>query len=137
MFAKYRNQDLGILIIRLGLAYIFIEHGLQKFTQTHMYAQFFSHLGFFWPLILVYFVGVVEVLGGLAMLLGFFAEEFGWLLAVDMLVVIVKVRMGPQARGWLGGHEFEFMLLLMSVAVSFIGAGRYALRRPAEKQILV
>src|SRR5579862_3377650 len=103
MSLKYRNADLGILILRLGLAYIFIEHGLQKFTQTHMYTQFFTHLGFFWPLYLVYFVGVVEVLGGVAMFFGFFAEEFGWLLAIDMLVVIVKVRMGPQAKGWLGG----------------------------------
>ena len=137
MLYKYRNPDLGLLLVRLGLAYVFITHGLQKFTHPAVTAKFFGHLGLPLPLEFMYFICAVEILGGILMLLGLWADWAGLFLAADMLGVIITVRSGPMATGLLAGHEFELMLMLMALAVIFIGAGGYALQRPKQKQMLV
>ena len=137
MLYKYRNPDLGLLLVRLGLAYVFITHGLQKFTHPAATAKFFGHLGLPLPLEFMYFICAVEILGGILMLLGLWADWAGLFLAADMLGVIITVRSGPMATGLLAGHEFELMLMLMALAVIFIGAGGYALQRPKQKQMLV
>lgn len=137
MLTKFRNADIGLLIARLGLAYIFIEHSLQKLSNIPGSVKFFGHLGLPMPTFTLYLVCGVELLGGICMLLGVFTEIAGLLLAVDMLGVIITVRTGPMAHGILAGHEFEFMLLIMSLAVALIGSGRFSLIRPKQQQILV
>src|ERR1700691_4255993 len=99
MLSKYRNQDLGLLIIRLGLAYIFIEHSLQKLSNVAMSVKFFGHLGLPLPLLTLYFICLVELIGGICMLLGAFTDVAGLILAIDMLGVIITVRTGPMAKG--------------------------------------
>jgi putative oxidoreductase len=137
MIIKYRNQDLGLLIIRLGLAYEFITHSLQKLAHPAMSAKLFSHLGLPLPLEFMYFICAVELIGGILMLLGLWVDVAGLFLACDMLGVIITVRMGPMAHGILAGHDFEFMLMLMSLTIVLIGAGNYALQRPQQKQMFV
>jgi len=53
MIIRYRNQDLGLLLLRWGLAYIFIEHGLQKLTHVQATLKFFSHLGLPGPFLML------------------------------------------------------------------------------------
>jgi putative oxidoreductase len=137
MLTKYRNQDLGLLLIRLGLAYIFIEHSLQKLSNIAGSLKFFGHLGLPAPLFTLYFVCIIELIGGVCMLLGAFTDIAGLLLAVDMLGVIITVRTGPMAKGLLAGHEFELMLLIMSLAITLIGPGMFSLMRPKRQQMLV
>jgi len=137
MIIKYRNQDLGLLLIRLGLAYVFITHGLQKFLHAGSSAIFFKHLALPLPLEFMYFICAVEILGGILMLIGLWVDLAGLLLAADMLGVIIAVRTGPLATGILAGHEFELMLMLMVLAVVFMGAGNYALQRPKPKQMYI
>jgi putative oxidoreductase len=137
MIIKYRNPDLGLLLLRLGLAYIFIEHGLQKLMHPAAAGKFFAHLGFPLPLEFMYFICAVEILGGIFMFIGLWSDIAGLFLAADMLGVIITVRSGPMATGILAGHEFELMLMIMALAIMFIGAGNYALQRPKQQQMLV
>ncbi len=137
MLSKFRHPDLGLLLIRLGLAYEFITHAWQKLSHSQMTIRFFGHLGLPFPHFTMYLVCGVELLGGTAMLIGFWTEILGLLLAADMLGVILTVRVGPMAHTLLAGHDFEFMLLLMSVGIALIGSGRYAVDRPKRQQILV
>lgn len=137
MFSKYHHSDLGLLILRLGLAYVFIAHSYQKLSSPQMTAKFFGHLGLPFPLEFMYFICGVEMLGGILMLLGLWVELAGLFLAADMLGVILIVRSGPMAHGILAGHDFEFTLLLAALAIALIGAGNYALQRPKQKQLLV
>ena len=135
MIIKYRNQDLGLLLLRLGLAYVFIEHGLQKLTHAQSTIKFFNHLGLPGPF--MYFICAVEVLGGLLMFLGLWVDVAGLFLAADMIGVIIVARTGPMATGLLAGHEFELMLALMALCIVLAGAGNYAVQRPKQKQMLV
>jgi putative oxidoreductase len=137
MFIKYRNQDLGLLLLRFGLAYIFISYSLQKLMHIKSTTQFFGTLGLPFPHEFVYFICAVEMLGGILMLLGFWVDLAGLFLAADMLGVIITVRSGAMATGLLAGHYFEFALMIMALSIVLIGGGNYALQRPKPKQMYI
>lgn len=118
------NPDVGLLLIRFGLAAVFIVHGLLKFGDLDMTAGFFASLGL--PAFMAYVVAAVETLGGLAMLLGYKARIAGYLLAVVMAVAIILVK---APVGFVGGYEFDLMLLLASLGIALAGSGRYALEK--------
>jgi uncharacterized membrane protein YphA (DoxX/SURF4 family) len=119
------NTSLGLLLIRLGLAAVFIVSGAMKFMNIPGITKFFARLGV--PSVLVYVVALVELLGGIAMLLGFGTKVMGWLLAIDMFFAIYLVRF---AAGFAGtGYGFEMMLLLASLGISFAGPGGYSISK--------
>lgn len=116
------------LIIRVVLGLVFVVHGYPKlfggFSQT---AGFFESIGIkpakFW----VFVVGVVEFFGGIALILGFAVQLAAFLIAVDMLVAIWKVKF---RQGFAGGYEFDLVLLAMAVSLLLTGAGAYAFDLP-------
>lgn len=122
-FLKWHNSDLGLLLVRLGLAVVFIVHGWSKVGDISGTATFFSSLGLniFW----VYVVAYVEFLGGIALLVGIWSRWAGLLIAIDMVFAIYLVKFA----GGLKGYEFELTLLLVALAVYFSGSGRYSLRK--------
>lgn len=122
-FLKWHNPDLGLLLVRLGLAVVFIMHGWSKAGDISTTAGFFSSLGLniFW----VYVVAYVELLGGIALLVGVWSRWAGILLAIDMVFAIYLVKFVSGLRG----YEFELLLLLVALAVYFSGSGRYSIRR--------
>jgi len=122
MFQKYTNADIGILLIRLALAAVFISHGLSKWNNIDGTTAFFAMLGL--GNTFVYIVASVELLSGLAMLLGVLVRIAGILLAVVMIFAIALVKI---KSGFLGGYEFELTLLLASLGISYIGAGAFSL----------
>ena len=113
----------GLFLVRLALAAVFVTHGVIKFMDMPKTIAFFATLGF--GVFVVYFVATVEVLAGLLMLIGKFTALAGYALAIDMLVAIIKVRW---PHGFVGGYEFELVLLLCALGVAISGVGR-----PPEK----
>jgi putative oxidoreductase len=89
-------------------------------------ADIMGKLGLPLPLICAAIVVAVELLGGLAILLGVFTRLAGALLAFEMLVAIIVAR-------WHGGffapygYEFEMTLLGASLTFAFNGPGRMSL----------
>ena len=123
-FKKLHNPDIGILLVRLGVGLIFVWHGVLKATTIAGTVGFFESLGL--PPAVVYIVTGFEILGGAAMILGAFVEWAGVALAVVMIgaIWIVKFPMG-----FIGGFEFDYMLLLASLGIMFMGAGKYSAHR--------
>ncbi|MBI4139194.1 DoxX family protein [Candidatus Uhrbacteria bacterium] len=124
---KCKNPDLGLLLVRLGLGSIFIYHGWLKVQNIAGTTMFFESLGL--NVFFVYLVMLVELLGGIAMVLGVLVEYAGWLLAINMLFAILLVKL---PKGW-AGIEFELILLLSAAAVALSGAGSYALGMKGKK----
>ncbi len=124
MLNKFKNPDLGILLIRIGLAAVFILHGLSKFSNIEGTEKFFGSLGL--PIIFVYLVALVETLGGLALLLGIFTEVASILIAGIMIFAILLVKL---QKGFVGGYEFELMLFLSALAITLIGPGKYKIKK--------
>lgn len=125
MIEKLHNYNLGVFAIRLSLALVFIAHGWQKFMNLEQTTGFFDSLGL--GVFFVYLVATVELLGGLAMLLGVWTRLAGLLLAIDMVFAIALVKL---SQGFIGGYEFELVLLLASLGITFMDPGRYAILRP-------
>lgn len=133
MNEKAINYNLGLLLLRLGLAAVFLQAGISKLSNIAGITGFFASLGL--GVFFVYLVALVETLGGLAILLGVWTRWAGILLAIDMLFAIILVK---GALGFAGaGYRFELILLLASLAVVFSGAGKYALMNWMGKGVMM
>lgn len=121
-YYNYKNLDLGILLLRVTLGLVFVMHGYSKLMNVTGTMNFFSSLGI--PESMVYVVIIAELLGGILMLAGFFVQFVGVAFAIIMLVAMSStgVKKGP-----FGGQELEMVILLVSLAVTVIGAGKYSL----------
>lgn len=124
-----KNADAGILLIRLGLAAVFIGHGFQKVTGMAMVVGFFSQLGL--PAFVAYLVAFGEIAAGLAMLLGFWTHWAGKVIAIIMLGAIALAKF---KTGFLGGYELDLMLLLSALGITFMGPGAYSLEAKMAKK---
>jgi putative oxidoreductase len=117
------RQSVGLLVLRLVTGTIFILHGAFKIAAMPLILGFFASLGLtpaeFW----VWFISLVEITGGVALILGVATRFFGAVLAIEMLVAIILTGIG---RGW-AAHEFEILLMAASVAIAFAGSGRWSL----------
>lgn len=120
---KFRNVDLGLLLIRIALGIVFIAHGWAKFQDMSGTIQFFGRLGV--PDFMAYIVTAIELLGGLFLVCGFFVEYIGVLLTGVMLFAIILVKF---KKGFVGGYELELTLLLSAISLIFTGGGKYTLK---------
>lgn len=123
MIIKRTNVDVGLLLLRIAVGVTFIAHGWAKFQNLEGTVGFFAGLGL--VALFVYLVAAVELLGGLAVLLGLFTDVAGIALAVVMVGAIVLVKL---SKGFLGGFEYEAVLLLAALGIAFAGPGKYAVK---------
>lgn len=120
-------RDAGLLAVRLAVGAGFLGHGLVKLFKMHAsgVAGMLSHTFFapaapFFAWILI----IVEILGGLALILGLFPRIAGALLVVDMFFAIVLMRIhGPYVGGW----ELEASFLSVALLMLLNGPGRWSL----------
>ncbi|MDR7299905.1 DoxX family protein [Haloactinomyces albus] len=119
-------RDLFALIGRLGIGAIFIAHGWQKLSQGIAgTAEGFAQLGVPQPQAAAWFTTIVELGGGIALVLGVALPLVGVLLAIDMAGALFLVHL---PYGLLGQNGYELVLALgtASLALGFNG-GRWTL----------
>ncbi|WP_363463380.1 DoxX family protein [Halogeometricum borinquense] len=130
-----RETDVSSLLLRLGLGVVFAVHGFGKLDIGPLangagvsgVTGFFTQLGIPLPGIMAWIVTLVEVVGGLLLLLGVFTRVASFLLAVDMAVATVLVHLPNGFGVGDGGVEFTLVLFLGVLALVFLGPGRYSL----------
>jgi len=130
---------LGLFVLRLGLGIVFVMHGWQKLFQMGIpgVAGFFGMVGVPAPEVAATLVSVVELAGGLALLIGLFTRWVAIPLAIDMLVAALLVHM---QGGFFApdGVEMVLMPLAGSIALVLAGPGSFTLdglltrRQPAN-----
>lgn len=123
--ATPRQASLGLAVLRLAVATIFIRHGAQKLF-VYGFAGVtgaFTQMGVPLPGITGPLVALLEFFGGIALLLGFVTRLVSLAFVIDMLGAIVLVGM---KKGGFGGYELEFLLLGSSLALALTGAGVYS-----------
>jgi len=125
---KFGTPDAGLLSVRLGLAAVFIVHGAMKLADVTVTMAMFEKMSL--PGGLGVLVGIVESLGGAAMLLGVYVRYAGYALAVVMAGAILAVKW---KLGFANGWEFDFVLLTAAIGVAWTGAGEYAVKIPEKK----
>ncbi|MBL1278035.1 MAG: DoxX family protein [Ectothiorhodospiraceae bacterium] len=121
----------GALLMRLTLGVVFLAHSLYLkmvvFTLPGT-VQFFASIGL--PPSMAYIVFGMEVVGGVALILGVYTRYVA-LALIPIALGAFWVHMG---NGWEfsnegGGWEYPLFLAVALVVQFFIGDGRYALRR--------
>lgn len=122
--SSLHNKSVALLLVRVALASVFIYHGWGKLSDLDGTAGMFEDMGFapFWATV----VALVEFIGGVLILIGVRVREAGVLLAIIMIVAITQVHWDNGFAGN-GGYEFQFVLLLSSLAMVFAGPGKYTL----------
>ena len=120
---KPENADCAKLLLRLAVGAIFINHGLMKFKAgMPMIADFFGGLGIPMPGLMAPFISSLELGGGILMVLGLGTRLIGALFAATMLTAIAT------AFKWkFANAELESLLLMSSLALTLMGAGKYSL----------
>ena len=122
-FAKW-----GMLPLRVVVGLVFLMHGAQKLFVFGLggTADIMGKLGLPLPLLCAAIVIVVELLGGLAILLGISTRVAGAVLAFEMLIAILVARL---SGGFFApyGYEFELTLLGACLTFAFHGPGQMSL----------
>src|SRR5207245_9867176 len=84
------------------------------------------YVGRRWPFVAPVVVLPVGILGGLALIVGLGTRLAAALLAIDMVVAVLAVRV---AAGFVGGYEFELTLLAASLSLALLGGGPVTVRQ--------
>ncbi|AHL70893.1 DoxX family protein [Bacillus altitudinis MN12] len=112
------NQEIGTLFVRVILGIIFFLHGLQAYQGgLGGTAAFFGQIGV--PEFMAYIVKTIELVGGIALILGLGTRLFAALFVPIMAVAIITVGF---ARGFVGGYEFELSLMVMALYLTLSGS---------------
>ena len=126
----HSSQHVGIALLRVSLGAMWIAHALLKwfvFTLPGT-ATFFASVGL--PGFLAYPVFVVELAGGIALVLGVYARQVSLALAPVMLVV-TWVHL---PNGWVhtspgGGWEYPLFLAITSIVLWLCADDAFVMRR--------
>jgi len=118
----------GMLPLRVVVGLVFLMHGGQKLFVFGLSgtADIMGKLGLPLPSLCAAIVITVELLGGLAILLGMFTRLAGALLAFEMVVAIVVARLHG---GFFAPYGYEFELTLLGACLTFalMGPGQISL----------
>lgn len=124
-------RNIALLLARVATGVIFLVHGYQKFATMGIAGttQFFESIGIPLPGVAAPVVAVLEVAGGIALILGVALPVAGTLLALDMVGAILFAHLPAGFSVGEGGYEFVLALAAASLAIGFTGGGALALDR--------
>lgn len=128
-----RLPALAPLIVRLTVGTIMAAHGWQKLVGgPGNFGQFLGQLGVPLPGLMAYVVTLVELLGGVLLILGLLSRLAALLLTINLTVAIllVKVNVGLIAPPEAGaGAELDLALIAGFLTVLLLGPGKLSLDR--------
>jgi putative oxidoreductase len=120
--------EISTLMLRLFLGLSFFIHGLVKFQGgIENTVGWFDSIGL--PGILAYVVALVEMVGGIAVVIGLGTRIVSALLSIVMIGAIIKVKfaLGFLGNGQMAGYELDIALLVIAVFLAMNGSKMFAL----------
>lgn len=142
MLFRY-NTGLGLLLLRVVLAIVFIAHGAQKLFGIwggggiSGTAGFFDSLGIPLPGVMAVASGILEFFGGILLALGLLTRPVALLLAIEMLVATATVHwpQGFFVSTDAFGIEFTMVLMVAALTLVFTGSGRLSVDEGLRREL--
>jgi putative oxidoreductase len=122
----------AVILFRMVIGLVFLSEGIQKFLYPDaLGVGRFIKIGIPLPQIMAPFVGVVEIVGGSLILLGFLTRLAAIPLVINMLVAIsaTKIPILLYSGFWTMAHEArsDWSMLLGSIFFLVAGGGKWSL----------
>ena len=121
----------AITALRIVLGFIFAAHGWQKFNEWTIAGTqaSFGKMGVPAAEIAAPAVAVLELAGGIALILGILTRVVAALLVINMLGALFLVHAAAGVFAADGGYELVLLLAAAAFALALTGAGRISLDR--------
>jgi putative oxidoreductase len=119
----------GPLPIRILVGAVLIAHGLPKFYDMPGTQGFFGNLGL--PGELAIAIAILEVIGGLAIIIGILTRITAGLVVLEMIGITLHVKI---SKGFVGGYELELLIMAICVTLFVTGPGRISLEYDVLKR---
>lgn len=129
-------QNLGLLVLRVGLGFMFILHGYPKvFGGPEKWTEVGSSMQYLGieaaPMFFGFMAGIVEFFGGIFLMLGlFFIPTLVLLFIVMFVASITSIGAGEDFSSY--SHSIEIAIVILSLF--FIGSGRHSLDQKLNKR---
>jgi putative oxidoreductase len=116
------QANIGVAIVRLITGLVFVMHGGQKIFVYGFegVAGAFGQMGIPFAGVMGPFVGLLEFVGGIALILGLLTRPVALGLAATMVVALFKVHL---AAGFFLPNGYEFVLALLGSTAALVTAG--------------
>lgn len=137
------SLDWALFPLRLVVGYGFLAHGLAKLTRGPAgFAKLLDQIGVPLPLFSAWMVTLVEIVGGVAIIMGAFVAIASLPLIASMLVAMftVQLRFGFSSVNTVGltpdgplfgppGYEINLLYIGALVALAIMGPGAWSVDR--------
>ena len=113
-------------ILRVVTGFLFAAHGWQKFNEFTIAGTqaAFAQMGVPAANLVAPVIATLELVGGIALILGVLTRVFAALLAVDMLGALFLVHAPAGIFAATGGYELVLILAAAALVVALVGAGK-------------
>src|ERR671930_973823 len=113
----------GPLPIRILAGIAFIIHGLPKLSNLAGTEHFFANMVGL-PAAMALPVGLLEVVGGIALFVGVLTRIASILFIIEMIGSTTTAKL---SRGFVGGYELDLLLMTISISLLLTGPGRISI----------
>ena len=112
-------SDWAFFALRVVLGVVMLFHGLPKLKNLSSTGESFSGMGFRPGIFWAWIVGVLEIVGGIFLIFGFLTQAVSLLLAIQFIVIILKVKKLKNIRE----YEFDLVILAALLTLMTVGSG--------------
>jgi len=143
LFHPYTEGYSSIILVRIFAGLVFLGEGILKFLFASMGVKRFALLGFPFPQQHADFIGGLEIIGGICLILGLFTNFFALLFAIEMVVAFLSTKITmylgtsplplppvpPQVGFWAVVHEArtDYSQFLAMIFLMIVGPGKASL----------
>ncbi len=123
-------NEIGALILRVTLGILFFIHGLVKFQGgIENTVGWFESINI--PGFMAYVVALIELVGGIALFIGFATRLVSILIALIMVgaIITAKLPVGLLGNGQMAGYELDLAFLAIAVYLAINGSKLLSLNR--------
>lgn len=128
-------------VLRVVVGFLFAAHGWQKYNEWTIAGTTaaFGDMGIPMADIAAPFIATLELVGGIALILGLLTRPVAVLLTLDMLGALILVHLSAGVFVANNGYELVLLLGAAALALALVGPGRasadYALFGRRESRV--